>query len=327
MHFYLIGIDYKRVPINVRDTIYQNRKAISDFWESYDPAGTAILITCNRIEIYGVAEYPDDAFGHIANFSKNFLEFSKYSYLKSGKTEVLRHAIRLASGLESQLKGEQQIFVQLNKWRISSTLPVPLEALWDEAISLSEKVRIASKLNEKSPNMATLVLDDIGKRLERQEEYRIIVVGTGKIAELFAEYKSPKARITFLANKNYRKAQALAKHAGGEALLLQDLPRVIDKADVLISATTSPHYVVKKDIFEGLQTDRKHPLYIYDLAIPRDVEPAVGGIGGIYLYNLDSLEYLFHGHNKSGQDRIELASDLIEDFLRAHRKAVYDKSH
>jgi glutamyl-tRNA reductase len=327
MHFYLIGIDYKGAPIDARDIIYRNREAISDFWENYDPRGTAVLVTCNRIEIYGVAEYADDALGHIAVFLRNFPDFSKYAHVKLGEAQVFRHALRLGSGLESQLNGEEEILAQINAWRVNSALPLPLQILWDKAVFLSEKIRIESKLNEGSANIAALVFNDIAQRLERKEGYEIAVVGTGKIAEVFAKYRLPGAHLAFAAHKNHKKAQALAKNSGGRALLFQDLPRIIPEADALICATSSPHYVLKKEHFDNYPVRRGHPLYIYDLAIPRDVEPAVGGIEGVYLYNLDTLEPLFSGYNRSLRDRIESASGLIEEAAGMYQEVIHDKNH
>ncbi len=327
MYFYLIGIDYKRAMIDVREELYRHRKSISDFWGSRAPYGTAALVTCNRIEIYGVTGYADDAFGHIAAFSRNFPDFSKYAHVKFGETQVFRHALRLGSGIESQLNGEEQILAQLNSWRVNSSLPFPLKVLWDKAIFLSKKIRIESKLNEGNVNIATLVFDDIEKRLERKERYEVVVVGTGKIAEVFAKYRLPGAHLTFVAHKNYQKAKTLAKYSGGETLLLQDLPRIITKVDALIGATSSPHYVLKEEHFDKYPARSEHPLYVYDLAIPRDVEPAIGGIDGVYLYNLDTLEPLFSRYNKSLRDHIGLASDLIEDALEIYQEVTHDKTY
>ena len=327
MYFYLIGIDHKSSTIDTREKLYRNIKAISAFWKSQVPHGAALLMTCNRIEIYGVTKYADDALGHIAVFSEHFHEFSKYAYVKYGEAEVFHHALRLGVGLESQLKGEPQILAQLETWSSGGRVPPPIKVLWSRAITLARKIRIASKLNEDNDNIATIVFDDLRMRLNGPRKYEIVIVGTGKIAELFSKYRPIGAHLIFAAHKNYQKAQMLAKDSGGEALLLKDMSGSITKADALICATSSPQYVIKKDIFNDLSLDRQYPLYIYDLAIPRDVEPDSGSINGVSLHNLDSLRYIFYRYNKSRQDRIELASDLIDDLLKIHQEAVHDKGH
>ena len=327
MYFYLIGVDYKSSTIDTREKLYRNRKAISGFCASHLPHEAALLTTCNRIEIYGLTKYADDALGHIAAFSERLPEFSKYAYVKYGEAEVFHHALRLGVGLESQLKGEPQILAQLEAWSSGDRVPLPIKVLWDRAITLARKIRVASKLNEDNDNIATIVLEDIRRRLGGRRKYEIVIVGTGKIAELFSESRPIGAHLLFAAHKNYQKAQMLAMNSGGDALFLKDLPGIIARTDALICATSSPHHVIEKDIFNNLAVGREYPLYIYDLAIPRDVEPASGRVNGIFLNNLDSLRYLFYRYNKSRQERIELASDLIGDVLKIHQELAHGKDH
>ena len=324
MYFYLTGIDYKKAPIEARDEIYRKRKAISDFWAVGDPYGSTVLVTCNRIEIYGTARYADDAFGHLNRFAGRFPDFAKYAYIKYGEAEVFRHALRLAAGLESQIEGEGQILAQLKRWR-HDILPRDLNDLWTKAILLSQKIRATSRFDEDNDNLAVLVFGDIRKRLEAKKTYEIIVVGTGKVAELFAKHRPPEAHVRFAAHKHHKKAEDLASRTDGAAIHLEDLPVAIAGADVLICATSSPHYVINKSHLKALTIDRSHPLYIYDLAIPRDVEPEIAALDGIFLQNLDDLDSIFSRHNESNRERVELASELIEDFLKAGGEAVHGK--
>ena len=153
----------------------------------------------------------------------------------------------------------------------------------------------------------------------------IVIIGTGKIAELFARHRPSKAHITFVAHKNYQKAETLAKYSGGETLPLQDLPRIITKAAAVISATSSPHYILKKEHFNNYPVRRERPLYVYDLAIPRDAEPEIGAIAGVLLQNLDDLGHIFSRYNEFRRERVELASRLIEDVLGASREVIHGK--
>jgi glutamyl-tRNA reductase len=326
MYFYLIGIDYKSAPIEVRDKIYRTGKNVSDFWASTDPEGSTILTTCNRLEVYGAARYADDAFGNLRRFFENFPYFAKYAYLKYGETDVFRHSLRLASGLESQIIGEMQVLEQLKRWR--GHMPDnAVSDLWDKAISFSQRVRTASGLDDDNDNIAAVVFDDIRMRKRPKKKYEITVVGTGKIAGLFAKYSKADTVVNFAAHKNYKKALDLADESGGAALYLKDLRQVIAGADALICATSSPHYVVGKDHLNNLTTGRGHPLYIYDLAIPQDTTPDVRNIDGVYTQNLDDLGPVFYRHNESKKERIKLASKLIEDVLKVRGGVVYDKNY
>lgn len=323
MNFYLIGINYKSAPINVRDEVQRNKKAISDFWLKYNPGSFAILATCNRLEIYIFLESYDESFDIIQDFLDNFPMFSRYAYLINGKDLVFHHAVRLAIGLESQIQGEQQILEQIKEWRTDNSFPYHLKELWDKAIFVSREIRAASGLNKDNVNIATLVLSDLERKLSLKQRYEIVIIGTGKIAQILSEYKLPKANYTFLANKNYKRAVQLARLTNGKSMFLKDLNGLLVKADALICATSSPHYILNKSNFDKNILRRKSPLYIYDLAIPRDVDPQVGDIEGICLQNLDNLENIFNKYNDSIKVRIELASNLITKVLESSEEFAY----
>ncbi|MFH0840206.1 MAG: hypothetical protein V1883_04230 [Candidatus Omnitrophota bacterium] len=327
MHFYLIGIDYKTTPFDARERIYRSRKAIAYFLENDERRTSAALITCNRIEIYGISKDPGEAINHIDGFFAEFPDFAARAYTKYGKEEVFRHALRLACGIESQIQGELQILAQVKAWSDRGIFHPGLKQLWDEAISISEELRFRAGLNDPSENIATIAFHDLKKRLNIKQSADIVVIGTGKIAELIAQYRQDFFCINFIAHKNHEKAEALARASGGRASLLIDLPRLLSGADAVISATSSPHYILKKEHFFALSKQRKSPLYLYDLAVPRDIEPAVRDIEGLVLRNLDDLSGAFDEHNRRKRKNIDLASCLVDEKLRNYAERTYGKSY
>lgn len=169
MYFYLIGIDYKTAPIEVRDIIYRDRQAITTVWEN-DPARQAsVIITCNRIELYGLAEDTAEAAQKIKGFFKRYPDFSRFGYVRYGQAAVLRHALRVACGLESQLKGELQILAQVKTWSGRRIFHPELRRLWEEAIAVAQEIRYQTGLNEASTNIATIAFHDLKKRLNIQK--------------------------------------------------------------------------------------------------------------------------------------------------------------
>lgn len=320
MYFYLIGIDYKTAPQGVREYFYRKRLGIIDFWKTKE---AALLFTCNRIEIYVATQNTDTAFGYLRDFSKAYPDFFKYVYIKYDEREVFRHTLRLASGLESQLEGELQIFQQLDNWHRQGHLPFALDELWGNVLSLAKDIRVKSGLNEEGNNIAGVVYADLCKRLDSGGPLKIIVIGTGKIAGLLARYRQPRIRLNFVAHKNYEKAKELSRIAQGEVFLLKDLSGLLSKTDVLISATSSPHYVLKKRDFLNVRP----PFYIYDLALPRDVEPTVGELPGIFLQNLNDLTGAIQQFNQGNQENIYLASRLVEEAIEGYTEAAYAKNY
>jgi glutamyl-tRNA reductase len=252
----------------------------------------------------------------------DFPEFARYAYLKKGEQEVSAHALRLAVGLESQLKGERQICVQLARWAREITSK-PLGDIWVKALSSAQKIRAISGLGEDDVNIANLVLNDIKKRLGCKNNYKIIIIGTGKIAELFAQYSSREIYLDFAAHKNYSKATKLAGYSNGKALLFDDLPGAIAGADALISATLSPHYIITRDRLSSWISGRSHPIYVYDLAVPRDVDPRVSGLEGVLLPDIRDI---LDRHNLSVEKKVLSATAMIEGALINHGEIVYEKT-
>jgi len=284
MNFYLIGINYKTAPIDIREGLYKRRKDILIFWENCADVESAVFFTCNRIEIYIVSQNPDQAISRISQFKKNFQAFFGHDYVKSGRQNVFNHGLRLSLGLESQIKGEQHIFYQLKKWAEENSSKHYLSALWADIFNSRQEP------GAKAVNIGDVVIYDIAKRIGFKAPLEIAVVGTGKIAQIFSEVVIPQANINFYAHKNFKQADIFAKRAGGRAFFLKDLYKTLSQADVLISATSSPHYILKKDDLSKALIGRKKQLYIYDLAMPRDVEPLAKDIEMIFLQNLDDLE-------------------------------------
>ncbi|MFH1552366.1 MAG: hypothetical protein ABID83_01835 [Candidatus Omnitrophota bacterium] len=315
MTFYLIGIDHKTVPLMMREETYRQRQDIHDFWQT--AAGeAAVLFTCNRVEIYGVAENRHSAREAITLFQGHFPELFGEAYAENENNGTLRHALRLASGLESQLIGEREILEQLSSWarRLSGNLQ--LQYFWDRVIRAAKEIRTMSGLEWDNSDVAEIILKDLSKK------QKIIVVGTGKIAGLFAEKRTEGIEMIFVARKKHKQAKQLARKAGGTAVLMDDLSDRAADADVLVSATTSPHYVISLEQMFEIRRRRQKDLYVFDLAVPRDIEPGAESIPGIFVKNIDDLAINFDKRNARLLPQIKRAELLIEDKMRTLREEL-----
>ena len=323
MFFYLTGVDYRSAPIEVREEILRQRREIEDFWQRENPRDSAILSTCNRLEIYEAAESADEGLSHLWAFSTRFPLVSRYAYTIYSKRQIFRHALRLACGLQSQIKGEEQILIQLSNWIETNSFPDSLKPFWNKALLVSRQIRSDSGLDNTKTDISSLILDDIDRRLKPAGRLKIVVIGTGKIAELFARQTGAERKMYFVANKNFLKASLLAQKSDGLAAQFKDLPGLVPEADVIISATSSPHQVIKRSDFDGGLGRSVYPLLIYDLAIPRDVDPDLCNIDGISLWNLDDLDKVFARYNRSIEKEIMTASKLAEDEFLSIYEGVY----
>jgi len=322
---YLTGVDYRSAPIEVREEILRQRREIEDFWQRENPRNSAILVTCNRLEIYEAAESADQGLSHLRAFATSFPLVSRYAYTIYSKREIFRHALRLACGLQSQIKGEEQINIQLSNWIGANSFPESLKQLWERALLASGQIRKDSGLDSTKTDIANLILDDIDRRIKFGGRLKIVVIGTGKIAELFARRTRVEREMYFVANKNFLKASMLAQKSDGLAAQFKDLSALIPGADAIISATSSPHQVINRSDFEGGLGRPIDPLLIYDLAIPRDVDPDLCNVDGISLWNLDDLDIVFARFNQSIEKQIATASKLAEDEFLSIYEGAYVK--
>ncbi len=309
MILYLIGISYKEAPLSLRESIYSARKEIIEFWQKLGK-DHVVLFTCNRVELYGVSEYILSVAKAIELFHIRFPWISERSYVKYGTEEVAEHALRLACGLESQVIGEKEILEQLNSWIRQASFPLVLRNVWNDVLGKVESIRIKSGLKGVKANIATIIFKDLTRYKD------VVIVGTGKIAKVFAENKPDGINLYFVARKKHKRARQLASQSGGHAILLDELENLLLKADVLISATSSPHHVLKKGHFLNIVKKRNKPIYLYDLAVPRDIDPDVGNIPGIFLQNLDDLNIIFEQHKRGLNSYIKRAELLVRDHYK-----------
>lgn len=307
MSLYLIGTDYRSVDISRREEICRLRPHILSYWQKFF-LECAILTTCNRVEIYG--------YGAVDNILP--LPDQKWYFLRR-RRDVLRHAFRLAVGLDSQIQAEIQIIDQLNSWVLK--LPPAIARFWQSVLKEALKIRDEAGLNAPERNLAVFVYEDIGNyRVDYKP--RIVVLGTGKVAGLLAEYRPENAWLYFAAHKNFTAARILANKAKATVVSLESLPELLLEADFLISATSSPHYILQKEQVAKIAHGRGKPLYVYDLAIPRDIDPDARSIRGVVLKNLDDLALISDAFNRRISEKVLFAQYLIDERVKDYEAKI-----
>lgn len=323
MYFYLIAADYKTVPFDSREELYRQRRAITAFWQQQASHQAAMLATCNRIEIYALAGNFSEAQMRINAFLRMFPELSGRALVIYGRQQVFRHLLRLACGIESQLQGEVQILQQLEAWYNQNSFEPGLKGLIRDAVYRAKDIRNRCGLFSPENNIAAIIYHDIERNLVNIFRYNVVVLGTGKIAELFSASRPQQARLYFAGHKNFSKAKLLAQQAEGKVISLPEAFEIASNADVLIGATSSPHFLLSSGDLSSIVRLRTRPLYIYDLALPRDIEPEAAMLPGVVLRNLDTLHYLFEENNFRIREKIKLAEYLCNQDRVAHEEMIY----
>ncbi len=251
----------------------------------------AVLKTCNRVEVYVVAPRGEKVLFDLAKkarVSSRIIDFHDHD-------ESLLHLLRLASGLESMIIGEDQILGQMKELTQiamkAGTTGWMLETAFKKAIQVGKRVRKETRINERSVSVGSAAVDLAEEILGDLKGKSVLVIGAGETGELISRaLLSREIGSLAVTNRTLSSAVCLAESLGGEAVPFDDMPRRLHIADVVISATSAPHYILLKSDIEMAMADRSNKLLIIDIANPRDVDQAAAEVSGVQLHNIDSLK-------------------------------------
>ena len=276
-----------------------------------------ILKTCNRAEIYIVSEKGSSV---LFNFSKVIgVETRIVDFYDHG--ESLDHLLRLSCGLESMIMGEDQILGQIrdayNLAVKKKTIGRVLDTAFTKAIQVGKRARTETRINEGSVSIGSAAVELAEDCLGGLDGKTIMVVGVGEIGVLVARALADKnLEGIYISNRTHKKAQELAYELGGEAILFDEFSNYLKSADVVISATGAPHYVIlEKTIREVLSLRSGKPLFMVDIANPRDIEETVGELDGVTLCNIDNLRVVSEKTLKMRNEEAKKVIAIIHEEL------------
>ncbi len=293
---------------------------------SVSPAApeAAILSTCNRTELYCAADpavsrelvIPAiDWMASVGGVSSQHL--LAHAYVMEGG-QVARHAFRVASGLDSMVLGEPQILGQMKQAvreaSDAGTLGSTLHQLFQRSFSVAKEVRTSTEIGAHSISMAAASVRLAGQLFEDLRDIRVLFVGAGEMIELVATHFAARGpRAMAVANRTLERGEKLASRFGAEAVRLAELPARLAEFDAVISCTASSLPIIGLGAVERALKARKHrPMFMIDLAVPRDIEPEVARLGDVYLYTIDDLSTLVQTAGEKRQAAVEQAEVIIE---------------
>ncbi|OIR08939.1 glutamyl-tRNA reductase [mine drainage metagenome] len=314
MQLFTFGINHQTAPLAVREQIAFNVEtldsALRDLVDNGAAKEATILSTCNRTEIYCSTSAPTQAVDWLAAYHHlPANEIEPYIY-RLPQEEAIKHAFRVASGLDSMVLGEPQILGQMKQAvrqaEQAGTLGFLLHKLFQRTFSVAKDVRTQTEIGANLVSMAAAAVKLAERIYPSISEQSILFIGAGEMIELNAVHfaaRNPK-HIT-VANRTLERAQVLARRINGHAITLNELPEQLAHHDIIVTCTASPLPILGKGMLERALKARKHrPLFIVDLAVPRDVEKEVAELSDVFLYTVDDL------------------SDVVRDGLDARQGAV-----
>ena len=291
MKLTLVGTSHKLAPVEVREQVALDGERASALAHKLAAGGreAAVLSTCNRTELYVVE---GDEAGVIAELERlGGGALGPYLY-RLGDEAAALHLFRVAAGLDSMVPGEGEILGQVRAAYEAGACGPVLDRLFRSALHAGRKVRTETAIGE-SPSSVSAAAAALAQQVFGElDGRRVLIVGAGKVGELAARnLLSRGADVAFVANRSADRAAELARKLGSDPLPLEAVPAELERADVVVSSTSASGFVITREAVEQSVRGRKGaPLFLIDLAVPRDVEPSVGDLDGCFLYDIDDLE-------------------------------------
>jgi glutamyl-tRNA reductase len=330
MSVFALGLNHTTAPLSVRERVAFTPERLGDALRDLTRARAvkeaAILSTCNRTEVYFHGEAPEQVAAWLNDahgLARDALTPHLYTL---GHDKAVTHAFRVASGLDSMVLGEPQILGQMKQAVRSAesagSLGLVLNRLFQRTFAVAKDVRTHTDIGAASISMAAAAVKLAERIFPSLESQRLLLIGAGEMIELTAaHFAARKPRTITIANRTLERGRTLADRFGADAIALNEMSERLHQFDIIVTCTASTLPILGKGLLERVVRQRKHaPVFIVDLAVPRDVEPEAGDLDDIFLYSIDDLAAIVKGNLQIRRDAVDEAEAMIaaqtDHFLR-----------
>ena len=337
MKLVCLGLNHETAPVEVRERFALSEKALDlevvSLLQAKDIEEGVVLSTCNRTEYYAVV----NGGSGVAELESWICGQREFDGAREGifyfyeAREAAEHLCRVASGMNSMVLGETEIFGQVKKAYQRSldgkATKGVLNRLFQRTFSVGKRVRNQTGIQEGATSVAGASVELAEKVFGRLKGSTVMVIGAGEMSRQTAQaLQSRGASSVMVTNRSYDKAVELAESIGGHAVHFDSWETELKDVDVVIAATGAPHFVVKPGHVEAVRRKRKfRPLIMVDIAVPRDIDPEVGKIEEVYLYDIDTLQEMANEARKRREKQLMLCEEIIrEEIDKAVLPAVND---
>ena len=332
-----LGLNHLTAPLDLREKVAftpeATPSALSDLAHQPGVSEALILSTCNRTELYVEVESGAEDIAQrwlLDHHGLTQRRLDEFLYRHDNNAAV-RHLFRVATGLDSMVLGEPQILGQVKDAyqtaRSAGTLRTSMERLLQQTFAVAKRVRTDTRIGANPVSVAYTAVRMAERLFTNLADACVMLIGAGETIELAARHLSEsKARRLIVANRTLENAQALAGRFGAYAISLADLPQHMAEADIVISSTASREPIIQSSLIENAIRARKHrPMFLVDIAVPRDIDPAVAELDDVFLYTVDDLKQVIDDNLRSRQaaaSEAEAIIDLQVEHYLAWRRAL-----
>jgi len=337
MSVVVIGLSHRSAPVALRERFAFADQKIPDALQALRASGiaseAAILSTCNRVEIYTVTTLaPDAAIAELKKFLVAHHAFEgalNDEVYALAEPHSLHHLFKVAAGLDSMVIGETEIFGQLKQaYELAFAhkhTGARLNKAFQRAFNVAKHIRTETNIQRGSVSVMSAAVELAEKIFTSLSEHEVLVIGAGETSEKTARALQSRGvtKIT-VTNRSPERAEALAKELGGRAVPFDQWPEEFERIDIAISSTAAPHHILDRAKLEPLMKRRKHrPLLLIDIAVPRDIDPAVNALENVYLYNVDDLQSIAAEYLKLRHEEVarceKIIAEKVASLLEANR--------
>lgn len=310
MYILLAGLNHKTAPLQIREKLTFSSSGLNEaynfFRENEHISGAVILNTCNRTELYATCRDKEQGQKVLKDYISQYMqmdqtETDRYLYVFDCY-DTVSHLFQVCSGIDSMVLGESQILAQvkeayINALDIGATDTV-LNTLFQRALYVGKKVRFNTGIDQHSLSIGLAAVELAEKIWGNLLNKKVLIIGAGEMAELCTRsLKDRGVNSIIVSNRSYQKAQEMASQFAAQVIRLDEIEKELLQADIVISCTSAHHLIIKADLYEQVLRSRAgRKLMLVDIAVPRDIDPALQEIPGIYLYDIDDLQNVVADH-------------------------------
>ena len=332
MRFQLLGINHKTAPVEVRERLaipeWRLEEATRKLHAYPAVRECVVFSTCNRVELAVCSDNGADLHAFLRDYLlADDSQFRPYLY-EYWEDEVVRHVFRVAASLDSMVVGEPQVLGQVKHsysvGKAVGSIAANLEALLSRAFSVAKRVRTETAIGSSAVSVASVAVELAKKIFGSLQGRSVYLVGAGKMSELAARHlHSHGAGAILVTNRTHERAQRMAEKIGGSAIHFDRLYETADRADIVITSTGAPHAIFRREHGELFMHRRKNrPMFFIDIAVPRDVDPEMGQVDGIFTYNIDDLQQIVESNVSDRGREAQRAEALIEEEVVRFRRRM-----
>jgi glutamyl-tRNA reductase len=327
MNIVVVGLSHKTASVDIREKLSFPEATLTDALGCMGRLDAVnenlILSTCNRVEAYATVKDVERGLDDIKRFFLDYHKLNGEEYLQSlyahQGTDAVRHIFRVAASLDSMVVGEPQILGQLkdafDHSLTNKTTGVVMNRLMKKAISVAKRIRNETKIAESAVSISFAAVELARKIFGDLDGKSVMLAGAGEMAELAARHLvNNGVKTVLVANRTYERAVDLAREFEGTPVHYEDLASEMANADILIASTGATHYILtQQDMARVIKERKQKPVFLIDIAVPRNLDPDINKLDNVYLYDIDDLESVVESNIKERQKEAELAEDIIEE--------------